>query len=138
MDLRSKDAVQRADFLWALRAFGAKVDFIRTIKAANLTAYFHDTAQDLYLEDFIRRVFPCLTPDDLMCMWRWISLRKAWHIVQNKMFRASKDDLHRLFGLLSSAGDDIQLQVSALRRANILTDTELQRIMQDLHSDEVL
>merc|ERR1719359_728403 len=52
MDRRGIDAVQRADFMWALGALGHGLDFQRTLRRGGVCAYFYGTAKDLYLEEF--------------------------------------------------------------------------------------
>merc|ERR1712046_191497 len=66
-------------------------------------------------------------------MLRWVSLRKAWHVVKGNSFRASKDDLQHLFGYLLLA-DENRIPVNALVRASILTDMELQGVLQGMRS----
>lgn len=137
MDRRRADAVRRIDFLWALGALGPGLHFQRIIRKAGLSPYFYSTSQDLFLEDFLRRVFPCLTPSDHTCMWRWVSFRKAWHVLQEPEFRASRDDLQGLFTLLSVTGE-ARFPVSALQRACILTEMEVQSAMQGFQQDSSL
>jgi hypothetical protein len=129
MDLKEEDAVHRTDFVWALRAFGARVDFQRVIRKARLTVYFRDTAQSLFLEEYIARVFPCITAEDVDCMGRWVTLRKAWHLIHNKTFRAGREDLQRIFNLLLLTGEK-QLPISSLLRAHIFTETELRSALR--------
>lgn len=134
MDIRGVDAVQRVDWVWALGALGTGVEFSRTMRKANLSAYFHATAKDLYLEEFIQRMFPCLTPADSLSMWRWVNFRKAWHILRYPDFRASAEDLQKIFGHLTVVGE-AQVPVSALVRSHILTDTELRGVLFENRQD---
>lgn len=132
MDRRAVDAVQRVDFIWALGALGTGRNFKvfqRILRKAGLSEYFRNTARSLYLEDFIHRVFPSLAPEELLCMWRWVNLRKAWHFVHQSHFRASKDDMQRIFSLLCAVGES-QLPISALYRARIFTELEVRGVMR--------
>lgn len=137
MDRRGAGAVQRKDFTWALRSQGAFLDFQRILRKAGLQLYFRGTAQELYLVDFLYRVFPCLIPADLECMLGWVNLRRAWHFVQALEFRASKDELQDLFGLMSGGGH-ARVPIAFLHQARIFTEVETRAVLEDADARSTL
>lgn len=123
MDTRRAGAIRRADFGRALAELGASVEFQRTAQRTKLAAYFHDSARDLSLEDFVRRAFPTASPADMSRMLRWASLRKARNLLTSDEFKATKADLREVYSIL----EDETKNVSAveLLRARILSRDEV-------------
>lgn len=109
--------------MWALRSLGAGLDFQRAVKKAGLSTYFRSTTQELPLEDFIQRVFPCQMPADVECIWEWVNLRKAWHMVNEAEFRGEFDEMKQIFNVLAGSRE-ANLLLSSLHRALIFTEAE--------------
>lgn len=128
MDRRGVDAVRRIDFVWALSALGASVNFQKTCRRAGLPAHFHDTAKDLSLEEFLRLLLPTLTASDMECMFRWGELRKALNKLMCPGFKAVSEELQDVFQLLCEAGNR-RCPLGALIQAEILTQEELQKAL---------
>lgn len=131
MDGRRANAITRSDYFGALRQLGAGLDFRRLVKRAALHDYFRGTAQELRLQEFISRVFPCLTPADVELLGTWTLFRKAWHLVNAESFRASGDNLQQLFDILTGVSSckevgafETRLPISFLTRARILSERE--------------
>mmetsp|Transcript_32944 Transcript_32944/g.60556 ORF Transcript_32944/g.60556 Transcript_32944/m.60556 type:complete len:413 (+) Transcript_32944:139-1377(+) len=158
MDRRGVGAVQRTDFVWALSGLGASIDFQKTCRRAALPSYFHDTAKDLSMEEFMRHLLPSVTALDLEQMRRWADLRKALKRltrpdlrkslscrVENGSAEALKrlqekgaaEEMHDVFKLLCRPGSD-QLPAGVLVQADILTLEELDHVLpRDLNGTDL-
>lgn len=124
MDRRQDESVSRSDFLWALGAHGASVEFQRVVRRSRLSAYFKSTARDISLQEVVRRILPNATGIDVLKMLRWVSLRKARNLLTSSEFTGSTTQLKQLFSLLE---DDCSGTISPneLLRAQILSRAEL-------------
>jgi len=124
IDRQREGAIRRGDFVWALSAHGASVDFQKIVRKSGLSAYFKTTARDISLQEFSKRVFPNATESDLQKMDRWSQLRKAYNLLTSANFTFSRDEQMNLFTLLT---DSQAATVSAtdLLRAQILSRVEI-------------
>jgi Ca2+-binding EF-hand superfamily protein len=124
MDRRGDGSVSRSDFLWALSAHGACIDFQKIIRRSQLSAYFKSTARDISLEEFAHRIFPNATAIDVLKMQRWMSWRKAKKMVTSDVFRGTREQLKQVFSFLEedSCGT---ISASDLWRSQILSRDEV-------------
>lgn len=124
MDRRGEESVRRGDFLWALSAHGASIEFQRIIRRSRLSAYFKSTAREISVEEFVRRIFPALTAPDLLKMQRWMSLRKAQKLVMNAGFDGSEPQVEQLFALLEEDSSGV-VNANEMVSSQILTRVEM-------------
>lgn len=128
MDRRGEESVRRGDFLWALSAHGASIEFQRIIRRSRLSAYFKSTAREISVEEFVRRIFPALTAPDLLKMQRWMSLRKAQKLVMNAGFHCSEPQIEQLFALLEEDSSGV-VNANELVNSQILTRVEMMIVL---------
>jgi len=132
MDRRHQGAIRRGDFVWALGAHGASVEFQKVLRKSRLFAYFKSTAQDISFGEFVNRIFPNSNAMekkmDTQKMQRWVSLRKARNLLTNPEFRGSCEELTQVFNLLQV--DCIgTICANELLRADILSHAEVLAIL---------
>mmetsp|Transcript_90499 Transcript_90499/g.255472 ORF Transcript_90499/g.255472 Transcript_90499/m.255472 type:complete len:407 (+) Transcript_90499:3-1223(+) len=127
MDCRGVDSISRADFFWALKALGAGVEFQKAVQKARVSAYFHQTAQDLSLEDFIRRALPIATECDVKLMLRWTDLKKVHSRLTSGRSEPTEGDMKQLYATLLEDGAELA-SVNDLARARLFTRTELSEL----------
>lgn len=142
MDRHQEESLRRVDFVWALGAHGASIEFQKVVRRSRLSAYFKSTARDICLQDFILRIFPNATAEDLVKMQRWVNLRKAWKVVTNPEFeelvasrsRKSHNELKHVFALLEEDCSG-SVSVNQLVRAQILSRDEVLKMLPPMQED---
>jgi len=121
MDRRNFGSISRADYTWALSGLGTSLEFQRVAGRARLAAYFKATAQDLSLEDCIRRMYPMATDQDMGRMKQWANLRKAHNLIFKGSGELSiSDRISQAFCHLDAEGSS-QVPVTQLIRARLLS-----------------
>eukprot|EP00931_Biecheleriopsis_adriatica_P057937 TRINITY_DN3441_c0_g1_i1.p1 TRINITY_DN3441_c0_g1~~TRINITY_DN3441_c0_g1_i1.p1 ORF type:complete len:662 (-),score=104.22 TRINITY_DN3441_c0_g1_i1:173-2158(-) len=128
MDILNTGNVRRKDFMWALKALGSNLDFLKASHKARLSEYFHKTAEDLSVDGFIRLAFPVATAEECLQLRRWADLRKAYLFVTRRDFKAQDHELQKLFDLLRKSEDVDSLNLEDLTLAEVLTQEELDRV----------
>jgi Ca2+-binding EF-hand superfamily protein len=137
MDRSQEGAIRRGDFVWALSALGASVEFQRVIRRARLSAYFKSTAREISFEEFSQRIFPNASPSDTQKMHRWICMRKAQRVLTSEDFIEQEDKLQEVFALLEEERGCGSLQLVDLIRAQLLSKAEILDIVPETQGPEI-
>jgi len=128
MDRRQEDSVSRRDFVWALSAHGASVEFQKVVRRSQIGAYFKSTARDISIEEFMRRSFPNANAIDVLKMQRWVSLRKAYNLLTSSGFTANQNEFEQVFSFLED-GCTGTISATELLRANILSRVDVKTML---------
>lgn len=128
MDLLNTGVVRRKDFMWALKAMGSNLEFLKASHKARLSEYFHKTAEDLSVDGFIRLAFPVATEEERLQLRRWADLRKAYLLLTRHAFKAQDHEIQKVFDALRREKDVDCLNLEDLILAGILTQEELDKV----------
>jgi len=137
MDRSQDGAVRRGDFVWALSAHGASLEFQRVVRRARLSAYFKSTAREISFEEFSQRIFPNASPTDIQKMQRWTCMRKAQKILTSETFMSQKEDMREVFTLLEEESGCGSVLLSDLVRAQIFTKAEILDIVPETQGPHI-
>jgi hypothetical protein len=134
MDRRQEGSVRRGDFVWALSAHGASLEFQRIVRKSRLSAYFKATAREISLEEFVGRVFPNTAAVDVLKMRRWSCFRRARNIVANTdTFKATPAQMKQVFSLMEE--DECgTVSTNSLMRAQILSHADVIALLPLKHN----
>jgi len=137
MDRCQDGAVRRGDFVWALSAHGASVEFQRVIRRARLSAYFKHTSREISFEEFSQRIFPNTSPSDAQKMQRWTCMRIAQRILRGGNFTAQKEAMWEVFMLLEEECGCGSVPLSDLVRAQMLSKAEILDIVPETQGPHI-
>merc|ERR1711904_208200 len=127
MDKRECGSVRRCDFYEASTEY-VTLEMRRTITKGNLHERFRSSPAELKLEELLHRIWPNATDDDRKKMVNWTKLRDASTVLSDSSFKATREELKRIFDLLDADGSQT-LSMGELVRARIITKRESQNLL---------
>jgi len=127
MDKRGCGSVRRCDFYEASTEH-VTLEMRRAITRGDLHERFRSSPAELKLEELLHRIWPNATDDDRKKMVNWTKLRDASTVLSDSSFKATREDLKRIFDLLDADGSQT-LSMGELVRARIITKRESQNLL---------
>jgi len=128
MDKRGCGLVRRCDFYEASTAH-VTLEMRRTITRGDLHQRFRFDASEMTIQELVGLVWPNASGSDRKQMDHWAKLRDASAVLLDTSFKATREDLKRIFDLLDVDGSET-LSISELVRARILTKSESKNLLE--------
>jgi len=125
MDLLDTNCVRRKDFMWALKALGNNLEFLRATSRAKLSEHFYATAEDLTVDGFICLCFPAANAEERAQLRRWADMRKAYLLLTRHGFSAQEMELRRIYDFLRKDSSTEHMSLEDMIEAGVLTKEEV-------------
>lgn len=130
MDRRNRGNIRRSDYVWAIGEHGGCIEFHRAVRRADLCGYFHSTAKDLSLAEFMRRALPSASCQDLEKVGYWMNLWKAHSMVTRPTFMGRRDEIQQVFSLLDKSHIGV-IRVRQLVNGRLFSWDELNLVLPE-------
>jgi len=112
---------------------------LRMLRKSRLEARFRKSARPVRIEEFLRLIWPSATDKDFETINRWVQLREAWTVLNDRRFHGSDAELRKVWDLLareSTLAEGMSGEIIAREfvRAQILSAEEIERLTRTAES----
>lgn len=127
MDKRGENKISRHDYLETMSNYPT-LDKLKVLKRSALEGRFRENAKDVSLEEFLLRIWPQATEEDMKKMLHWAKMRDAQELVRAGNYTGKKEKLQQIFDLLDKDHNHL-LDGNELK--SILKKSEIEQMINE-------